>query len=170
MAPCVRPHLRTVELDADARMLDQALRQKQLELKRQHEGTPFSAIVGRAREHTRRVALIAAVGVDREQPIVTADVYCWAEGLVTHCISTVIDQARRFVADSTYEAKSKAVLEKIRRAGRWLDWRDLSGLLRSIEVAERKRIVIDLVEGGDLLLKEESTKTKKHQWVKAVAQ
>jgi hypothetical protein len=91
MAPSVAPLPLTVGLDAGGEARDRALRRRHLEMKRRHEGTPFAAIVARHREHVRRLALIAAVATDHERPVLTADLYAWAEAVVDHCQATILD-------------------------------------------------------------------------------
>ena len=167
MAPNIAPIPLTIELDAAAMAADVALRERHLGIKREHEGTPFSAIVARHREHVRRLALVAAVATDPARPIVTGLVYGWAERLVDHCLATVLDQATRFIADSEHEAMGKRVLEIIRRHGDWMDGSTLARKTQFLSRKMRAEFVADLIEGGFLNVRYEKTGTKPRTLVRA---
>lgn len=105
----------TIPLSADARSLDSDVRAEGLAMKREREGTPFTAIVARYREHIRRVALVEAVA-DRSRTCERHHIE-WARDLVRHCLETMITGAERFIADNEHEAIKKRVLEIIRQFG-----------------------------------------------------
>ena len=92
------------------------------------------------------------MAVDPARPVVTAAEYGWAERVADHCVATVLEQARRFVADSPHEALSKRVLEIIRRAGAttaggWVDGHTLAERVRFVTRKVRQEVVAELVEG-----------------------
>jgi hypothetical protein len=138
-----------VPMTGDAIAADLALRNQHLAMKRAHQGTEYSAIVARFREHVRRVALIAAVADMPSQPVCTAAHIQWATALVRHCQVTVVDQVERYIADSEYEAQQKKVLEIIRKhPGVWLSGNELAQKVRFIKARERADILFHLAEAG----------------------
>ena len=157
-----------VPLDQSAMDVDTTLRAEHLELKRSYEGTPYSAIVARYREHIRRIALIAAVADNPLGTVCTADHMAWAWALVRYCQATILDQAERFTADSEYEALQKRALEIIRRSGKWLDGRELSVKLRFIPVKQRNDMLRDLADMRLLEAREEKTSTKTRLLVRSL--
>jgi hypothetical protein len=146
-----------VPLEPDAVEADHTLRAEHLAIKRSHEGTAYSAIVARYREHIRRVALIAAIASNPARPVCTGQHVTWATSLVKHCQATVIDQVERYIADSEYEAQQKRVLEVIRRHGSWLNGNEIAQKIRFIKARERGEILSHLAEAGLIETKQQNT-------------
>jgi hypothetical protein len=139
---------RVVPLDGGASQADRALREEHLAMKRAHEGTAYSAIIARFREHIRHVALIAAVADNPHAPVCTAEHMAWSTLLVRHCQATVVDQSDRFIADSDYEAQQKQVLEAVKASGGWMPLSDIAKSVRSIKARDRNDILNHLAEAG----------------------
>lgn len=167
MAANVAPEPFAVPLSPEAAALDLELRGEHLAMKRQHEGTPLSAVVARFREQTRRVALVAAVADNPAAPLLEARHLAWAADLVRWSLAILLEQARRHVADSEHEAMAKRLLEIIRKHGGWIDGNTLSNKARSIPRKLRADLLADLVEGGDLEVKQERTSTKPRTMLRA---
>lgn len=153
--PNIAPKTLIVPMSSAAEQIDDDLRAEHLELKRQHEGTQFSAIVARYREHIRRVALVAAVA-DGGGECAASHVE-WARDLVRHCLDTMLDQAERFIADSEHEALLKKVLDIIRRAGR-IDGTTLAKRTQFLRTKERMELLLQLEEAGQVVLHREKSK------------
>lgn len=137
----------TVPLDDAAKEADRALRAEHLVMRRAYEGTAYSGIVARFREHIRRIALIAAAAETPEAPVCRAHHFRWAAELVRHCQSTILSQAERFVADNEYERMAKSVLDVIRQHGTMTE-RELSRKIRTMDIAQRTKIIAHLQQGG----------------------
>lgn len=153
------PTVRTVPFSPAASDADIDLRAMHLEMKRQHEGTQLSALYARYREHVRRVALIAAVAANPSSPIVTVDVYRWADSVVAHCISTMREEGEKYIADSQFEADCNRIRDIIAKAGGSLAQTDL---LRKSKMSARAlgEIVSTMAQSGVVGIKIVPTKTK----------
>jgi len=114
-------------------------------MKRDNEGTQYSAIVARYREHIRRVALIGAVAA--QESAVTGATMLWARDLVRHCIEGLMTQAERYVADSEAEATKKRVLEVVRKYGP-MTGNELTRKTQFLRGRDRQEVLIDLLEAG----------------------
>jgi hypothetical protein len=167
MAANVEPKPKVVPLDKSAIAADADLRIEHLSLKREYEGTPYSALVARYREHIRRIALVAAIASDPASPVCTAAHIEWATTLVRHCLETVLEQAQRFIADSEYEALSKRVLDVVRQIGGWVDGNTIARRCQFVARRQRADLIADLVESGALEAKQELTATRPRMLVKA---
>lgn len=135
----------TLAMDGAARVLDDEVRAEQLEMKRANEGTQYSAIVARYREHVRRLALVAAVA-DGASGCAGRHV-SWARDLVRHCVDTMITNADRYIADSEYEAVKKRVLDVVRKSAP-IDGTELARKTQFLRSKERSEVVTDLQEAG----------------------
>lgn len=139
----------TIPLSSGAVALDGEIKAEQLEMKRAHEGTQYSAIVARYREHVRRVALIGAVAA--QESALSAGVMLWARDLVRGCMDGLMTQAERYIADSEAEALKKRVLEVVRRHGP-ISSRELSRKTQFLRGKDRQEALSDLVEAGLLAM------------------
>lgn len=135
----------TIPLSSGAVALDSEIRAEQLEMKRAHEGTQYSAIVARYREHVRRVALIGAVAA--EESTLSQDVMLWARDLTRRCIDDLMEQGERYIADSEVEATKKRVLEAVRKHGP-ITGHELARKTQFLRGRDRQEVLADLIEAG----------------------
>jgi hypothetical protein len=162
-----------VPVDADAEALLEQVTLDELELKRQHQGTPFTAIVARFREQTGRVALTAAVAEDPAAPRLTARHVAWAKRVARACVDSVMSQAARFVSDSEHEKALKRLLEAVRgyctKHGGWMSGYELANRTRWLEPRRREELLGHLEEAGDVEIRSEQTRLgrKPRRWVRA---
>jgi hypothetical protein len=139
----------TIPLTHGAVSLDADIRAEQLAMKRANEGSQYSAIVARYREHVRRVALIGAVAAGEAQ--LSAGVMSWSRDLVRHCMDGLIVQAERYIADSEVEAIKKRVLEIVRQHGE-ISQRDLARKTQFLKQRDRSEVLNDLAEAGRIVI------------------
>lgn len=139
----------TIPLSPGAVAMDADVKAEQLAMKRANEGSQYSAIVARYREHTRRVALIGAVASGEAQ--LSAGVMSWSRDLVRHCMDGLIVQAERYIADSEVEATKKRVLEVVRKHGE-ISQRDLARKTQFLKQRDRAEVLNDLSEAGRIVI------------------
>jgi hypothetical protein len=115
MAPDIAPQPFTVPETAEAEQSKRLLNQEQLDWLRLKRGTPDTAIVARFFENVHKVALIRAISDCPANPTITAENLDWASLLVRHCISILLREATRHVADSPTDALKNMILNFIRK-------------------------------------------------------
>jgi hypothetical protein len=120
-----------------------------------------SAVIARYAENTIKVALIHAISRNPGDPIIAVGDLQWARRLVEYCITSLLDEASRHVADNETENQHKKVLEVIRKAGRkGISKRDLYRKTFFVSKRQREEILNSLQESGNVLVVREQTRTK----------
>ena len=123
------------------------------------EARPF---VRRILENATKLALIVAVGISPEEPVITEMNIEWAANLAWSCAATMLKQATERLADNQREANYKRIAGLIRDAGTdGITTGRLVDRLKSIDARQRDEIVKDLRETGSVVLKEKETGGRK---------
>ena len=163
MSPTVEPEPYTVPYGDGAR--DEVRRLKEAEREwlrgtgQRQQGA--SAVIARYAENTIKVALIHAISRQPADPVIAVQDLQWARRLVEYCITSLLDEASRHVADNETENQHKKVLEVIRKAGRrGLTKADLCRKTWFVSRRQREEIMNSLRESGSVLVVREQTKTK----------
>lgn len=82
---------------------------------------PGMALWARAYEKARRLALIYAVSVNRENPVVTVEAATWAGAFALHQTRRMLTMARQYASESEFDGKRKRLLDVLEQ------WRRLHG-------------------------------------------
>lgn len=145
----------------DALILFAALKQSidVEEAKVPSEARPF---VRRILENATKLALIVAVGIAPDEPIITERVLEWATTVAWSCAATMLKQATERLADNQREANYKRIAGLIRDAGKaGITTGRLVDRLKSIDARQRDEIVKDLRETGSVRVEEKETGGRK---------
>lgn len=131
------------------------------------EGRPF---VRRIIENAIKLAMIAAVGIDPEDPIITEANFDWAANVAWTCAASMLAEVNDRLADNQREANYKKIAGLIRRAGdKGLTEGRLLDRCKAIEAWQRKDIIDDLLRGGSVVVpsndNKSGPKTKRYLWV-----
>jgi hypothetical protein len=163
MSPTVEPEPYTVPYGDGAR--DEVRRLKEAEREwlrgtgQRQQGA--SAVIARYAENTIKVALIHAISRRPADPAIAVQDLQWARRLVEYCITSLLDEASRHVADNETENQHKKVLEVIRKAGRkGLTKAELCRKTWFVNRRQREEIMNSLRESGSVLVAREQSKTK----------
>jgi hypothetical protein len=166
MSPTVEPEPYTVPYGDGAR--DEVRRLKEAERDwlrgtgQRQQGA--SAVIARYAENTIKVALIHAISRRPADPTIAVQDLQWARQLVEYCITSLLDEASRHVADNETENQHKKVLEVIRKAGRkGVSKSELYRKTMFVSKRQREEILNSLQESGNVLVVREQTKTKPTQ-------
>jgi hypothetical protein len=120
-----------------------------------------SAVIARYAENTIKVALVHAISRRPADPTIAVQDLQWARRLVEYCITSLLDEASRHVADNETENQHKKVLEVIRKAGRkGLTKAELCRKTWFVNRRQREEIMNSLRESGSVLVAREQSKTK----------
>ncbi|GIW80421.1 MAG: hypothetical protein KatS3mg105_2228 [Gemmatales bacterium] len=79
------------------------------------------AIWARAYEQARRLALIYACSVCRQQPQISAEAASWAGAFIDHHVRRMLFMASRYASENDFDAKRKRLLEVLAQ------WREQNG-------------------------------------------
>ena len=157
----IAPTPYTVPYGAGVSDMVRRLKESERDWLRQASGSGTGAIIARYVENAIKIALIHAISRDPARPVIEMPDMEWANALVTHCISTMIDEASRFIADNETEAKHKRVLEVIRKAGATgIRKTELTRRTHFLSRRDRDEVIAALVESGLVVPFAEKGKTK----------
>ncbi|MEI7607331.1 MAG: PriCT-2 domain-containing protein [Rhodospirillaceae bacterium] len=152
----------TVLMDTSATDIFRALSRATTERLRAACGTPYSPIIARIVENATKVALIHAVSLDPEAPLIRAGDAEWAIQYVTQSADRTISEVERRVADNETERQHKRLAEIIRSAGSLgITKNDLTRRSQFVDRKKRDDLIAALVEGGLIAIETEPTATKK---------
>lgn len=131
------------------------------------ECRPF---VRRIIENAIKLAMIAAVGLDPEEPIITEANFDWAASVAWTCAASMLAEVNDRLADNQREANYKKIAGLIRRAGtKGLTEGRLLDRCKAIEAWQRKDIIDDLLRGGSVVVpsndNKSGPKTRRYLWV-----
>jgi hypothetical protein len=120
------------------------------------------------------VALIAAVAGCPSYPVVEHRHMEWAERLVKLSLDTLMQQAKRFLADSEHERLIKKVRDALKHSKRkdgdgWLTGREVARATQFLKRRERNEIILHLEEVGELELRSEDSEKKPKTFVRVRA-
>ena len=110
-----KPQLMQVAFDKQASEMMADHRRASLKMKRATIGTPFTSFWARRDEITIKLAMVHAIGVDPENPVITSYDINFASPIVDRSMHQMIDGVKRFVSDNNAESFAKRVIEIIRK-------------------------------------------------------
>ena len=140
-----------VPVAPDAEQLFDALDQDLTARQREAVGTDRSAVLARVWENTAKVALIKAVSASPQAPVIRLEDAGWAKVVVDRCVTTMLFEAERHIADNQTQANHKKVLRLIQGAGgAGLSRNEITRRTQFLERKQREDILSALVEGGEL--------------------
>ncbi|MBY5553737.1 bifunctional DNA primase/polymerase [Rhizobium leguminosarum] len=114
------------------------------------ESQPF---VKRIIENAIKLALIAAVGTDPKQPIITEAIFEWAAAVAWTCAAAMLSEVGERLADNQREANYKKIAALIRKAGaKGITEGRLADRCKAIDGWQRKEILDDLSKTGQVEL------------------
>jgi hypothetical protein len=159
-----------VPMAPDAEQLFDALDVELTARQREAIGTNRSAVLARVWENTAKVALIKAVSANPGGPVIRLEDAEWARVVVDRCVTTMITEAERYIAENRTQAYHQKVLRLIRGAGeRGLSRNEITRRTQFLDRKQREDILGALVEGGDVELEIRGTERRPAAVYRAVA-
>jgi Primase C terminal 2 (PriCT-2)/Bifunctional DNA primase/polymerase, N-terminal len=169
-APMIVPDPFPVSMAPDAEQLFDALDQDLTVRQREAIGTDRSAVLARVWENVAKVALIKAVSASPQTPVIRLEDAEWARIVVDRCVTTMITEAERHIADNQTQANHKKVLRLIQGAGgAGLSRNEITRRTQFLERKQREDILSALVEGGEVELEIRGTERRPAAVYRAVA-
>jgi hypothetical protein len=167
--PMIVPDPYPVPMTPEAELLFDALDDGLTMRQREAIGSNRSAVLARVWENSAKVALIKAVSADPRAPVVRLEDAEWARLVVDRCVTTMITEAERHIAENKTQAYHQKVLRLIQGAGqRGLSRTDITRRTQFLERKQREDILGALVEGGDVELGLETTAGRRAATYRAV--
>jgi len=152
------PDPKIIESTAAAdRAFDDFADRVDVELQKRDSG---SSLWARAEEKACRLALVYACSENREAPVININAARWACQLAEYLTLRLLFLANHWVSDGTFDARQKKVLRVIRDMGGEIAQRDLSRKTQWLSQRERTEIIDNLLETGQLVRRNEATRTK----------
>jgi hypothetical protein len=159
-----------VPMTPESEQLFDALDEELTAQQREAVGTNRSAVLARVWENTAKVALIKAVSANPQAPVIRLGDAEWARLVVDRCVTTMITEADRHIADNQTQANHKKVLRLNQNAGpAGLCRNDITRRTQFLERKQREDILSALVEGGELELEIRQTERRSAAVYRAVA-
>jgi hypothetical protein len=156
--PMIVPDPYPVPMAPEADQLFDTLDQNLTARQREAVGTNRSAVLARVWENTAKVALIKAVSANPQAPVIRLEDAEWARIAVDRCVTTMIAEAERHIAENRTQAYHQKVLRLIQGAGdRGLSPNEITRRTQFLERKQREDILGALVEAGQVELDIETT-------------
>jgi hypothetical protein len=167
--PTIVPDPYPVPIVPEAEQLFDALDDDLTARQREAIGSNRSAVLARVWENTAKVALIKAVSTNPQAPAIRIEDAQWARLVVDRCVTTMITEAERHIAENKIQAYHQKVLRLIQGAGqRGLSRNDITRRTQFLERKQREDILGALVEGGEVELGLETTAGRRAATYRAV--
>ena len=115
--PMIVPDPYPVPMAPEAEQLFDELDEELTAQQREAIGTNRSAVLARVWENTAKVALIKAVSANPQAPVIRLEDAEWARLVVDRCVTTMITEAERHIAENQTQAYHQKVLRLIQGAG-----------------------------------------------------
>jgi hypothetical protein len=159
--PMIVPDPYPVPMAPEAEQLFDALDVELTARQREAIGTNRSAVLARVWENTAKVALIKTVSVSPQAPVIRLEDAEWARLVVDRCVTTMITEAERHIAENKTQAYHQKVLRLIQGAGeRGLTKSELTRRTQFLELRQREEILLALTESGQIELGQRLSDTK----------
>jgi hypothetical protein len=158
----VHPEPRIVEFDREANdCISELQRAAEIEYDQAEETGDEVARTAwsRACENAKKLALIYACSVDRENPVITLPAVEWAIAFATHQTRRQLHLAATYVAENPFHAECLKLQRKLAEAGGQMARRQLMRAMRC-KAADFDQIVSTLIQQGDIAPVEIPTRTK----------
>jgi hypothetical protein len=168
--PMIVPDPYPVPTAPEAEQLFDQLDEELTAQQREAIGTNRSAVLARVWENTAKVALIKAVSANPQTPVIRLEDAEWARIVVDRCVTTMITEAERHIAENRTQANHQKVLRTIQGAGeRGLTKSELTRRTQFLELRQREEILLTLTEAGEIELCKRPSDTKPATVFRAVA-
>jgi hypothetical protein len=159
--PMIVPDPYPVPMAAEAEQLFDQLDEELTAQQREAIGTNRSAVLARVWENTAKVALIKAVSANPQAPVIRLVDAEWARLVVDRCVTTMITEAERHIAENKTQAYHQKVLRLIQGAGEGgLTKSELTRRTQFLELRQREEILLALTESGQIELGQRLSDTK----------
>jgi hypothetical protein len=159
--PMIVPDPYPVPMAPDAEQLFDALDAELTGQQREAIGTNRSAVLARVWENTAKVALIKAVSANPRAPVIRLEDAEWAKVVVDRCVTTMLTEAERHIAENRTQANHQKVLRLIQGAGKGgLSRNEITRRTQFLHRKQREDILGALVEGGDVELEIRQTERR----------
>jgi hypothetical protein len=159
--PMIVPDPYPVPMAPEAEQLFDQLDEELTARQRQAIGTNRSAVLARVWENTAKVALIKAVSANPQAPVIRLEDSEWARIVVDRCVTTMITEAERHIAENRTQAYHQKVLRLIQGAGeQGLTKSELTRRTQFLELRQREEILLALTEAGQVELGHRLSDTK----------
>ncbi len=156
--PMIVPDPYPVPMAPEAEQLFDQLDEVLTARQREAVGTNRSAVLARVWENTAKVALIKAVSANPQAPVIQLEDAEWARIVVERCVTTIITEAERHIAENRTQAYHQKVLRLIQGAGeRGLSRNEITRRTQFLDRKQREDILGALVEAGQVELDIETT-------------
>jgi hypothetical protein len=131
------------------------MREEQIAMLRQHQGTNLTSIIARLAENAAKVALVRAIVANPSRPALTVADLEWGMKIARRSVASLMQAVKERVADTEYESQLKFVHQLVINAGAaGLHSSQLSRDAKKIRGRDRKDILANLVEAGMIRMEE----------------
>jgi hypothetical protein len=156
--PMIVPDPYPVPIAPEAEQLFDVLDAELTAQQREAVGTNRSAVLARVWENTAKVALIKAVSATPQAPVIRVEDAEWARIVVDRCVTTMLTEAERHIAENRTQAYHQKVLRLIQGAGKGgLSRNEITRRTQFLERKQREDILGALVEAGQVARAIETT-------------
>jgi hypothetical protein len=141
--------------DEQAAAYARGMREEQIAMLRQHQGTNLTSIIARLAENAAKVALVRAIVACPARPALTVADLEWGMKIARRSVASLMQAVKERVADTEYEGQLKFVHQLVINAGAGgLHSSQLSRDAKKIRSRDRKDILTNLVEAGMIRIEE----------------
>jgi len=159
--PMIVPDPYCVVMAPEAAQLFDSLDEELTAQQREAVGTNRSAVLARVWENTAKVALIKAVSANPRAPAVGLEDAKWARIVVERCVTTMITEAERHIAENRTQAYHQKVLRLIQGAGaRGMTKSEITRRTQFLDMRQRQEILVALIESGQVELSQRASDTR----------
>jgi Bifunctional DNA primase/polymerase, N-terminal/Primase C terminal 2 (PriCT-2) len=159
--PMIVPDPYPVPMATEAEQLFDGLDQELTAQQREAVGTNRSAVLARVWENTAKAALIRAVSANPQAPVIGLEDAEWARIVVDRCVTTMITEAERHIAENKTQAYHQKVLRLIQGAGaRGLTKSEITRRTQFLDIRQRQEILVALIESGQVALNQRASDTR----------
>ncbi|TWU01749.1 bifunctional DNA primase/polymerase [Neorhodopirellula pilleata] len=116
-----------------------------------------TTVWGRVNEQTRKLALLYAISVNHESPLIDEPAVKWAMTLVDHLTQRMLFMASSHVAESPFATDCLKVFAKIRKEDNLKIGHSKLLKAMAMEAVLFKKLIATLVERGDIIAEQETT-------------
>jgi Primase C terminal 2 (PriCT-2)/Bifunctional DNA primase/polymerase, N-terminal len=168
--PMIAPDPYPVPMAPEAEQLFDELDEGLTAQQREAIGTNQGAVLARIWENTAKVALIKAVSAEPQNPVIRLEDAEWARIVVERCVTTMLTEAERHIADNQTQANHQKVLRLIQAAGaRGMTKSEVTRRTQFLDLRQRQEILIALIESGQVELSQRASDTRPASVYRAVA-
>lgn len=142
-------------IDEKAAALARVMRDRQIDMLREHRGSNLTGIIARMAENAAKIALIKAITDNPAQPSITTRDLDWGLMVARHSVETLMRAVKERVADNEQEARLKRLHLLVKDAGSaGIDLSELTRRSQWLKARERTEILTDLQAGGQIRIDE----------------